>query len=245
MATPSPTITGQTGAHEQPQRYGWDESGPYLVRTWHGTRAEIVAQYVICIAAGATGEVKQGIGTDILEARYSEPTTGPGSPETVINTWEFFANVIEKDVLQADLATINAISDADRNTIQKWTDPDNEPSLSGTAQTVYRLMSKGVKSVRVNQPVLRHTQTVGDSYSVKASLTNVGKVYTTAQLQSAEDLPSDVLFNLPSDTSNHTGMVYGWLKMHPTVRLAARQKTQIEQEWEYGLYSTTLYTQVT
>jgi len=35
--------------------------------------------------------------------------------------------------------------------------------------------AEGVRAVRVLQPILRHTQTVISSYTIKASLTNVGK----------------------------------------------------------------------
>jgi hypothetical protein len=94
---------------------------------------------------------------------------------------------------------------------------------------------------------LRHTQTVNAQYAIKASLTNVGKVLSTATLQNDESIPNGLLFNLPAfslppqyvETSGD--LKYGWYKDFPTVRQIAGMKWNIEQEWQYGLYSVKLY----
>ncbi len=249
MATPSPVINGQAAAHEQPQRYGYDQSGPYMVRTWHGTRAAIAAQYAACLIDGATCEVTQGIGIDVLSARYGTSGGGDGGSEVVVDTWEFFANVIEKDSLEADISAVNAISEENKEKIIHHTDPTAEPVFTGgtasDALAEYRLRKMGAKSIRVLQPIVRHTQTVSSSYTIKASLTNVGKILTTAAFIRSEAMPADVLFNLPNDTpTDTTRYAFGWYKMHPTVRISAGQKIQIEQEWEYGLWAKLRYPDV-
>jgi hypothetical protein len=89
---------------------------------------------------------------------------------------------------------------------------------------------------------VRHTQTVSSNYTVKAALTNVGRIISTGSFISLEGVPSDILFNLPTFSSSRApDLVYAWLKRFPIVRTGARQKVQIEQEWEYGLWPPLIY----
>lgn len=229
-------------------RYGWNSSGPYTVRTWQGTRAAIATQYATVLTTTAVAEVRQGIGCDTLEATYSEASSGGGNPATdITDNWEFSAGVVEKDLLEADISVINNLTAAELTALRHVITnppqtPAEEPALGAGANSVYLLIRNGVRSVRTNAPKLRHTLTVGSAYAVKASMAKVGLILTTTTLQNDEMLPGDILFSLPSLTYGGTrALVYGWFKMHPTIRVAARQKTQIEQEWEYGLWSTVLY----
>jgi hypothetical protein len=113
--------------------------------------------------------------------------------------------------------------------------------------SAFCLMTHGVRSYPILAPCLRHTQTVNAQYAIKASLTNVGKVLSTATLQSNEAIPSGLLFNLPTFTNVNyiieeaDDLKYGWYKDFPTVRQIAGSKWNIEQEWQYGLYSIKLY----
>jgi hypothetical protein len=241
MSTPAPVVNGKSGAYEGPRRYGYDDNGPYTIRTWGGTKSAIETQYALCVTAGAACEVREGYGTYTLEARYS--TDADGTSNTEVDTWEFFANSVEKDMLEADISIVRGISADYKRTIQNWTDPDSAPVLDsgGNASKLLNLRMKGTKSVVVMQPMLRHTKTVSNGYSVKASMTGVGKIWTNAQISSFEELPATVLFNLPTDGTAETEMLYGWLKLHPTVRIAAGQKVQIEQEFQYGYWTSLLY----
>jgi len=245
MSTPAPTITGTSAAHEQGQEFGWDDSGPYLIRTWQGTRAAITAKYIECVAAGAKCSVKQGMAVDTLSARWSNVDGSGGGSSEVVNDWEFFAGVVQKDFMEADTSAIRDLS-ADDKAQMKYlianppATPDDVPAWSaetGTnAAAIYALVQAGLRSIDVNAPTVRHTQTVSNSYAIKASLTNVGRIFTSGQLISDEAMPGDLLFNLPTDISSKANLIYGWFKMHPTIRLSARQKTQIVQEWTYGLW---------
>ena len=254
MSTPAITVNGTSGAYEQPQKFGVDSSGPYCLRTWRGTAAEIATQYNSCIASGALAEIEAGFGTHTVRARYA--ITIGGGTEAPVDSWEFFASHVEKDVLETDLAAIEAISPANREKLKDYV--ANPPGLGVAAHTaadflddgsgsranafsLYQLMLSGVKAVRVNAPLLRHTQSVSNVYTVKASLTNVGSILSTSTLATFESIPTSVLFNLPTDVSTRANMNYGWLKLHPTIRTAARQKMQIELEYEYGLWATLLY----
>ena len=146
----------------------------------------------------------------------------------------------EKDVLEADNSIINGLSETEKRQIRTIIqDPSagTPAPLGGTnANKIYQLMLTGLRAIRVNAPTLRHTQTVSNNWTVKASFANVSKLISTASLISTEAVPSAILFNLPNDASVRAGFQYAWMKNHPTVRASAFQKMQIEQEWQYGLW---------
>ncbi len=245
-----PIINGQRGAYFQPTEYGSDASGPFFIWRYEGTRAEIEQLIPGVAAAGGQWRVSQGYSgaRDILEARFSSQPGDTGG-ETAIDAWEFFANEVEKDLLQTDNAAVNAITADEKRKIKEAIEnptPGKTPALTTPgAIDVYLLMLEGVSSLRVSAPVVRHTQTVSNNYAIKASLTNVGRLMSTLSFLALEGVPSTVLFNLPNFSVGtekaNLGLRYAWLKRFPVIRVGALQKMQIEQEWEYGLWATTLY----
>jgi hypothetical protein len=237
-----PIITGVKGAYQQPQRLGFAESGEYAILTWEGTRNEVLANIPGITAMGGFWDFEDSFsGAKCkLTGRFAAL---PGQQEIPIDTWEFFAGEAEKDILEADNAAVNGISDDEKRKIRDAIQnpvPGQSPSLvNANAINLYLLMLSGVRSVRVVTPTLRHTQTVSNNWTIPASRANVGRIISTASMVSLEAIPSDILFGLPNFVSTRTGLTYGWLKLDPTIRSAARQKTQIEQEWRYGLWATT------
>ena len=128
------------------------------------------------------------------------------------------------------------------------------PATSGSASKAalsnaaggkaYLLKVAKVSSIRIFAPVLRRTKTVRRDYSIQDSLTNVGKVILQENMRSTEGVPGILLFNLASG-SNPTRddgleMKYGWLKKYPTISQTVGGWS-IQQEWEFGLWSTDLY----
>jgi len=84
---------------------------------------------------------------------------------------------------------------------------------------------------------LRHTVVITSNSTIQPVLTNVGKVYSTAALQSAENIPGTIKFSLPDGY---------WLKRTPTVDQYGTDKWQITQEyWHADSYSTFLYEEAT
>lgn len=169
---------------------------------------------------------------------------GPGQAETPTLQWEYFANGQEIDVLETDITAISGISVPDRELIRvaiNNNDKTQAADLTGNALALYQLMVGGVRSFRINLPTLRVSKLVSGSYGVKASLTNVGRILSTAKLTLDEAIPGTILFDLPSYTSAKTGFFYAWYKKHPTVQQAGGNKWNISQEWEYGLWPVFLY----
>jgi hypothetical protein len=115
--------------------------------------------------------------------------------------------------------------------------------------TLYNLMIRGQTSFAMFAPVLRQTQTVTAQYAIAASQLNVGKLISSSSLPTIENLPDDLLFNLPEDTVTDQyiqipgDLLFGWFKKFPTVRQVARLKWQILQEWQYGLWPVVVYGQ--
>jgi hypothetical protein len=178
------------------------------------------------------------------------PEPGGSGVETPSLVWEYLANVAEIDVLEADIAGINGISAENRRVIRDaiaLPDPDNAPDFDPTdpnilsAQDIYDLMLKGVRSFRVNVPTLKRSALVSGSYGVQASLSNVGSIITPATLTIQENIPGTILFSLPTFSSTKAGFVYAWYKKHPQVQQAGGNKWSVSQEWEYGLWPTLLY----
>lgn len=164
--------------------------------------------------------------------------------------WEYFAGQAEISIIEADLdssngtVNLNAMSAAekklllDRTNGQEITSPAT-PSAGFTS--LLNLINQGVRNFRVNIPTLRRSMLVSTNYPVKASLTNVGRIITTATLQIQENIPSTILFNLPSFVTTRVGFAYAWYKKFPNVQQAGGYKWNIAQEWEYGLYPTAMY----
>ncbi len=227
----------------QPLRQGKDSTGYYTEYEWHGTPDEVIANIQGIEGSGGLWQIEYSYtgAKTILRARTAQSLI---QPEVPIDTWEFFAGEVEKDLFEADVAAINNITDDERRKVRDGIQnptPGLSPALTSPAAiSLYVLMLNGLRAVRVSVPTLRHTQTASTNYSVPNSLANVGRIISTATLRTQESIRADISLNLPNLTSARTGLSYGWFKKHPTIRAAARQKIQIEQEWEYGLWDVSI-----
>jgi hypothetical protein len=83
----------------------------------------------------------------------------------------------------------------------------------------------GVVSWTVSQWVLRNTKLIANNSTIKPSLLNVGKVYSTEQLRTVELIPATIKFDLAPGF---------WLKRTPTIEQTAADKWTIVQEWWHG-----------
>lgn len=104
-------------------------------------------------------------------------------------------------------------------------DPLGPGMVEATWRAFVGALSRGETSYVVSQWVLRHSLVVAANTSIKPTITNIDKVYTTAGLQSAEAIPATIKFDLP------TGQ---WLKKAPTVEQESADKWRITQEWWFA-----------
>ncbi len=241
-----PKVNGQKGAFPQPSHFGRSEAGAYTVKIWEGTLSEIYQIAVACEQSGGLWEITESFtgAKHKIEARFPIDFNTTEAP---VNGWELFGEEVEKDVLESNIADIDALSDKDkvilRALLDKGTDPafpdERDEVTAGFARNLYDQIILGLKSKRQTVYHLRHTQTTSILYPINASLANVDRILSTGTLLASETIPSSL--PLAVGISNRAGMAFGWYKKFPTIREATGHRTQIEQEWEYGLWSTIVY----
>ncbi len=243
-----PKVNGQKGAYAQPSHFGRSEAGAYTVKVWEGTLTEIYQIAAVCEQSGGLWEITESFtgAKHRIECRFPIDFN---TTETPVDGWETFGEEVEKDVLEADIAGIDSMDDGDKAIIRAVLDNgvNSDDSLRQRltddpfSNELYNEVVYGLKAVRIVVQHLRHTQTVSTLYPVVAALSNVGKIISTASLRTFEAVPNTLVFNLASTTSNRVAAAYGWYKKFPTVRISSGHRIQIEQEWEYGLWSKLVY----
>lgn len=257
-----PIVIGAQGAIEQRIRFRWHPyQGPSTVRTWLGPRASIQALLPQLKAFGYAYE----FGPDSGQYYRVEATIGFGidgsgvnDPANIIDTWELLPNVVEKDLLRADIAVINAISDTQKSNLQTSIN-SNDPSVDTgasanparpitdtTARALWPYMKRGESSVKVFAPVIRHTQTVSNSATIQAAFSNIERLFSSTAMgpvsgtnPNGQGVPPGILFSVPTKADPpDTNLRYAWYKNWPTVTTSFGAKAQITQDWEFGLWNT-------
>jgi hypothetical protein len=248
---------GLSAIVEQPIERGWErKAGYFTVRRWSGTQSQCEDQRDDLIADGGYSSVvlrELDGGVWSVDARLDSDIDGSGNPSpdsSVVDTWELTANRVEKDVLAGD--TVAGIEADNLNILRDFADgrktySDYEgvsPAFTGEtaeeANALWEQMREGLKATPVFAPVLRKNQTVSNGYVIASALSGVGRIWTTTSLLGAESVPPSIANNLPG-SSTQVSYVYGWIKGYPSITAAIGGKVQLQQEWEYGLWSTVLY----
>lgn len=202
------------------------------------------------IAVGATGVFirdKSELATLDFSIGSVDSIFDGSSVENPPQVWEYITNEVEKDIMETDIAAVNAVNGtADEKILRKAINgteltSEEESGLSVGAAAIYADIKAGVRSVRVYVPTVRVSRTVSSSYQTKAANTNVGSILTTATLASNEGIPAWVLFTPPAYTTSKPNRAWGWFKKPPSITNSGGIRSTISQEWEYGLWSTTLY----
>jgi hypothetical protein len=258
---------GTLAAVRQGRKFGWDLArGPYSVETWRGGEDAIRAKASELANIGWSYDCVEGPGDPpiwTLEARSSDTTGGGGGGGVeVTETWEVAPNKVAKPLLQADCTLIKGLSEKQIGYIQKYI---NNPELvkdgiiwTGTAPEqaasakVYAMLRCGVEHYNVFQPVLRHTWVVPTNANPAFAFTNSGKLLTTAQLYSVENLPSNFLLPLAEiatlfgtvTRTDGVALAWRWYKNMPTLRMSTNGRKEVVGEWEFGLWSTDIYSVV-
>ncbi len=184
------------------------------------------------------------------------------SVEVPINTWELLGNDVQKDLyehpttLALGIDTISAVkvavqsvnsSSPGQEQSAKTTAVENLRSVAGAnadvAEELFNLIIKGTTHYSVSEFVLRHTQTVSNTYQTQFALNNIEYIYTTDQLQSEAEIPSTIVFDIASiaEPSEKTGYLWGWLKRSPQISVVAGAKIQVTQEYWLDQWSTYAY----
>lgn len=244
-------------ALEQPLQRIWNRKRGYSSkRSWKAQQSDAEALRDSLIASGLYTDVNLTEGPvwtveATADSDVSEPGGTPNPETTVIDTWELSANRVEKDLLASDSALVSGFSASDLKKLRafaagnkNWDTDAWDGTASGNEEKVYQLMRLGWRSKTVIQPVIRKNINVSNSYVIPGSLTNVMKVYKTSTLLGAESIPASISNNLEaSASSTKDGLTFwtGWLKGYPTITDTSDGRVQLQQEWEWGLWSNDAY----
>ncbi|HEV2350845.1 MAG TPA: hypothetical protein VG028_13470 [Terriglobia bacterium] len=260
--------TGIQNAFIQPKKWGRNESGNYEGYHFEGPALQI--KNLAASFANLPGllyEVTEGYGKWSLDVHFPWNADGLVNPATdTIETWEFFAQTTEKDLLnvQDNMGIIATLSQQEKEVIRNSI--DNPPALSNgqpditlatfqnlpddtgnpeNAYLVYQLMLAGEKSYPMPAPILRRNIVTSSQYALGYVLTNVRRLLSTNYVALNEYLPGNLLFNVSSYTANDVStdprLEYGWYKNFPTIQQAAMFKWRISQEYQYGWWPWQLF----
>jgi hypothetical protein len=241
---------GTSAATLQPFEYEFRQgAGPTTRVPFKGTYADVVAKANQYISGGYNVSFRKlNGGMAEMMASIGSDVNGVGTGDLPVDEspekWTLTANVVEKDLLESTNSSVTGISAANKQTLREYMDDSKTDvsALTGDAATVAGLIKRGVKSVVIMQPILRAEKLVSSTYETKQSMTRVGHIIPTAKMGTLELVPSDILFNLPSDAAPNADETAGWLKMHPTIEDATDGKYRITHEYQFGFWGTILYT---
>jgi len=175
----------------------------------------------------------------------------PSAP--LADAWELVPNLSEKDILESDDASVLTLTASDKKKITDRVGADGtwvdfvvgDSAQYVTMNIIAKLMLGGLKSKLILHPTIRHTRIMRRDFTVQQAYDQVGRIFTTTSLRSYEQVPAQVLFDLPntSDPTRGDGIVvnYGWLKKPASIQNVSDGKWQIVQEYDWGLWSETLY----
>lgn len=184
------------------------------------------------------------------------------SVEVPINTWELLGNDVQKDLyehpttLALGINTISAVkvavqsvssSSPGQEQAAKTTAVANLRAVAGpnadVAEELFNLIIKGTTHFYVSEFVLRHTQTVSNTYQTQFALNDIEYIYTTDQLQLEAAIPTNIVFDIASiaEPAAKDGYLWGWLKRSPQISIVAGAKVQVTQEYWLDQWSTYAY----
>ncbi len=252
-------IIPNASAVEQPieRRYS-SSNGWQTIRRWRGGEEAIVAQgdlqmsqgYEIIVRAGPVWELEATIG--------GNTTGGGGIGDEPVEVWELTGNAFEKDILNADIDAVAGLHKEDYRVLRDFFDGKKDAeqykttspvwrNTGGAPESIWQCWLAGAKSIQMYQPILRHTKTIARGAEVPQSVVGAGQIYSTTKVIELNFVPGWLAISLPASANRSRPgetvptLYYGWLKAYPQITLAAFGKSQIIQEWQFGLWAWKMY----
>lgn len=216
------------------------QSGKFIQKRWEGTENAIAAvEAEVALAADDYTKDPEGGARWSLTARFGS-FTEEGTEETPVTEERLRFNDIQKSIYAHP--TFSGLSQEQLEAVRRAVDDNNGAAFSVTLQqTLYDLVISGIDSFHVYQPTVIVTDTASENYAWDIGFSDYGKIFTTTSMIADAELGAGWKANLPNDTGAPSGFIYGWLKKPPEIVSVAGNKTQLVQEYEYGLWSDVLY----
>jgi hypothetical protein len=267
---PKPIINGTLLPIKQPSEYNYDsKSGLSRVDRWESAGEPGLYGLATQLSAlRISYNFVPSVGKSVLVATATGPDNG--QPEVTTDTWQIVANEIQKSLFEHPKSmAIEAAASGSlgriRKNLERYNNEEELVALSGPAiaaggTILFDLLKLGTTHYPIGQYVIRHTTNVSDSYAVNVADTNVGKIYTTAQLVGSPTAeltnPNNWVFpipprlvyklqNIPAPAAA-TGFTWGWRKLPSTEGTAANGRIDINTEYWLEQWSTNyIYTSAT
>ncbi len=225
--------------------FGFDaQSGKFVQYVWEGTQDACNAVYNTLTGADNAIQTNIGGGKWQVTARFGNAAV-EGGFEEVVREERLRFNVVNKSIFRNAYLTAGLTTDQIRF-VKKYAESNEAITFSfptAAQRTLYELAKAGVDSYPVYQPIVVVTDTASRDYQWATEFAYYGYTFSTAGMIQDAVLASGWKNRLPQDTSTLTGFIYGWLKKPPEVVSVGGNKTQLLQEYEYGLWSTALLPQ--
>ncbi len=220
------------------QSTGYDrQSGKFIEKFWRGTQDQInAAEAELGVTVDFYQKSPEGGGVWSLTARYSA-FTEEGTTEVPVREERLRFNQVSKSIYSSPrFASLprEALDEVREAVDDRTTLPS--PSLP-LQDALYNIAKSGVESFAVFQPSVIVTDTASASFPWDIGFESYGFTYDTVNMIADAALTSGWKANLPADTSALAGFVFGWLKKPPEIVSVAGNKTQLVQEYEYGLWA--------
>lgn len=218
---------------------GYDrQSGKFIEKFWRGTQDQINAvESGLGSIVDSYTKTPEGGAAWNLTARYSA-FTEEGTAEVPVREERLRFNIVNKSIYASpQFASMGrqAISEVRKAVSDESPLPNPHLPLQ---ETLYNVAISGIDSFPVYQPTVVVTDTASASYPWTVGFQNYGFTFDTANMILDAALTSGWKNNLPNDASALDGFVFGWLKKPPEIVSVAGNKTQLVQEYEYGLWAS-------
>lgn len=236
---------------------GFNETqGAYTTAVWEGSAESVYSGYLTFLRQPSTIDVTiEQVGSQLWRLTLQQDD----APSLVVpdEGLRMATNVVQKDLLVPPFDTpgMKALSDADITLIRnKWRTNqvgDNAPDFSeastsankATLTSLWSLLSRGVRSKTVYQPILTRTTSQHSRVSFNNSYDNVGSIISPSAISQDADISGSIIsWNLPQAGEAYAGYNWGWLKMGPNVEEGSNRTIILNQEWQWGLWPELLYT---
>ena len=241
---------------EQPQERKYDGAKGWVTsRRWRGTidavnsqAANLVREFGsrcnLTVNPDEAGLATLSASFDGVQDGEKKETKDTGEPVADSESWTLAGNDLSKSIYSSPaLTTLLADYPADydwlrvnipivkkNGTWQQVYAALTGAEAGGTLKPIFKLFMDGVEEFSVSQFVLKLQRTIASGSKGRVSLANAGRQFTTAELISAEGVPSDLLFAVPDGA---------WLKRTPTISYDG-QKLSFDVEWWHADEWTTI-----
>jgi len=248
------SVQGNTGAVLAKRVFGFDaQTGNFTELTWEGTQDAILGQ-IPFIGTVANYRTDQKGPRWSLTARYNTITT-EGGQETPLREERLHWNRATKSIWNApNYSDVNSVEkgllkrtvEAGEDFPQEFFDaviPPLGPAYIAHRRELFDLAAAGVDSIIIEQPNIVVTQTASAAYPFTPNFAGYGMIFATEDMIADAALSAAWISNLPV-FANPAGFVYGWLKSPPDITTVGDNRSQMTQQYEFGLWPIGLYSQV-